>query len=65
MNAPLKEKYGTYTVKRGDCLWNIAKMSEHYGRGAMWVDIWRANEKKIPDFDVIYRGQKLVIPIEY
>jgi nucleoid-associated protein YgaU len=51
-----------YTVKRGDNLWNIAKMERHYGRGSLWVKIWRANEKIIPDFDLIYRGQVIVIP---
>lgn len=51
-----------YIVIRGDNLWNIAKMSKHYGRGSEWVKIWRANEKRIPDFDLIYSGQVLVIP---
>jgi hypothetical protein len=56
-------KHGKYyTVKHGDCLWNISKMPQHYGRGSMWVKIWRANESKIPDFDIIYSGQILVIP---
>ena len=51
-----------YVVIRGDSLWGIAKMSRHYGKGSEWVKIWRANEKKIPDFDLIYSGQVLVIP---
>jgi nucleoid-associated protein YgaU len=51
-----------YRVVRGDCLWNIAKMKKHYGRGSMWVKIWRANEKIIPDFDLIYPNQILFIP---
>jgi nucleoid-associated protein YgaU len=51
-----------YTVCRGDNLWNIAKMEKHYGRGSFWVKIWRKNEKSIPDFDLVYRGQKLIIP---
>jgi nucleoid-associated protein YgaU len=58
--APIKDVY--YIVRRGDCLWNIAKMPRHYGRGSMWVKIWRANQKIIPDFDLIYSGQKLFIP---
>jgi len=59
-NAPAQES--RYTVKKGDNLWKIAGMKQHYGRGAGWVRIWRANEKKVPDFDIIYRGQVLVIP---
>ncbi len=51
-----------YKVVRGDCLWNIAKMKKHYGKGSMWVKIWRANEKIIPDFDLIYPDQVLFIP---
>ncbi|MFH1369228.1 MAG: LysM peptidoglycan-binding domain-containing protein [Elusimicrobiota bacterium] len=51
-----------YTVRRGDCLWNIAKKPEHYGRGAGWVKIWKANKKKIPDYDLIHPKQILKIP---
>lgn len=51
-----------YTVRRRDNLWNIAKMKKHYGRGSFWVKIWRKNERIIPDFDLIYRGQVLIIP---
>ena len=51
-----------YKTVRGDTLWAIAKMPKHYGRGAMWTKIWRANEKEIPDFDLIYPRQVLLIP---
>lgn len=50
----------TYTVERGDSLWNISK--KHYDKGSKWYDIWQINKKKIKDFDVIYRGQKFIIP---
>ncbi|HRY29376.1 MAG TPA: hypothetical protein P5079_04980, partial [Elusimicrobiota bacterium] len=43
-----------YITKAGDNLWNISKRPDVYGRGAGWVKIWRANEKQIPDFDVLY-----------
>ncbi len=61
--APLL-RLGVYVVGRGDNLWSIAKKTEVYGRGAGWVKIWRANEKKIPDFDRIYAGTKLTIPAD-
>lgn len=51
-----------YEVRGGDSLWKIAKMPRHYGRGSLWVKIWRANEKKIPDFDLIYARMMLLIP---
>lgn len=34
-----------YTVKSGDCLWNIAK--KFYGNGALWNKIYSANESII------------------
>ena len=52
-----------YKVKYQDCLWKISLMPEHFGRGSGWVKIWRANEKQIPDFDIIRPGQNLLIPI--
>lgn len=58
--APIKDVY--WVVRRGDCLWRIAKMPRHYGKGAAWPRIWRANKKKIRDFDLIYPRQKLLIP---
>jgi nucleoid-associated protein YgaU len=51
-----------YTVCRGDSLWSIARKPRHYGRGALWPKIWHANEKIIPDFDVIRPRQVLLIP---
>ena len=47
-----------YTVVKGDCLWNIAK--EFYGNGAAYTKIVEANG--IKDANLIYVGQKLVIP---
>lgn len=61
-----------YTVKRGDCLWNIAK--KFYGSGAKWKKIYDANKKVIEDTAKkygkksssnghwIYPGTKLTIP---
>ena len=50
----------TYTVKRGDCLWNIAK--RFYGNGALYTKIYDANTKKIANPNLIYPGQVFVIP---
>jgi nucleoid-associated protein YgaU len=53
----------TYTVKRGDCLWNIAAKPSIYGKGSEWRKIYNANKKTIgKNPNLIYPGQKLVIP---
>lgn len=67
-------KNKTYTVKKGDCLWNIAK--KFYGKGSKWKVIYNANKKAI-EADAkkhgrksssnghwIYPGLKLTIPAE-
>lgn len=50
----------TYTVKKGDCLWNIAK--KFYGNGALYTKIYDANTNKIANPNLIYVGQVFVIP---
>lgn len=51
----------TYTVKRGDCLWNIAK--KFYGNGAKYTKIYNANKSVIGgNPNLIYPGQVLSIP---
>jgi len=49
----------TYTVKRGDCLWNIAK--KYYGKGNQYTKIYNANRDKIKNPNLIYPGQVLTI----
>lgn len=57
-----KKKSKTYTVKKGDCLWKIAK--RYYGKGSDWRKIYNANKKVIgKNPNLIYPGQKLVIPL--
>lgn len=42
----------TYTVVKGDCLWNIAK--KYYGNGAQYMKIYNANRNKIKKPSLIY-----------
>ena len=63
-----------YTVKSGDCLWNIAKAA--YGDGSKWTAIYDANSSVIEETAKkygkesssnghwIYPGTKLIIPEE-
>lgn len=50
----------TYTVKEGDCLWNIAK--KYYGNGAEYTKIFNANKDKLDNPNLIYVGQVLTLP---
>lgn len=50
----------THTVKRGECLWSIAKA--YYGNGAKYKDIYEANKDKIENPNLIYVGQVFKIP---
>ncbi len=56
-NAP---KAGAYTVKKGDCLWNISK--KYLGDGARYQEIYRLNKDKIQNPNLIYPGQVLTLP---
>ena len=58
--AVAKPSGQNYTVKRGDCLWNIAK--RFYGNGAKYTNIYNANRSKIRNPNLIYPGQVLWIP---
>lgn len=55
--APKKK---TYTVKKGDCLWNIAK--KYLGNGARYTEIYNLNKDKIKNPNLIYVGQVLTLP---
>lgn len=50
----------TYTVQKGDCLYNIAL--KVYGNGNYWGLIYNANKSSIKDPRVILIGQELIIP---
>lgn len=55
-----KPQNQTYTVVKGDCLWNIAK--KFYGNGSKYTVIYNANRDKIKNPNLIYVGQVLTIP---
>jgi cell wall-associated NlpC family hydrolase len=65
VEAPRKDKVvrkstGSYTVKPGDWLSKIA--IREYGDVDRWKDIAAANADAVPDPDLIFPGQELVIP---
>jgi LysM repeat protein len=55
-------KLETYVVKKGDCLWAIAKKKKVYNDPFLWPVIYDANKGKIKKANLIYPGQKLKIP---
>lgn len=60
-NSPAPSAAQTYTVVKGDCLWNIAK--RFYGNGALYTVIYDANQAVIgSNPNLIYPGQVLTIP---
>lgn len=59
-NSPAPSTNKTYTVQKGDCLWNIAK--KFYGNGSKYTVIYNANKDKIKNPNLIYVGQVLTIP---
>ena len=58
--ATTAPKVRTYTVKKGDTLWGIAK--KYYGNGAKYPTIYDANKDKIKNPNLIYAGQVLTLP---
>lgn len=58
---PAAPKKTTYTVVRGDCLWNIAK--KFLGAGSRYMEIYNANKSVIgSNPSLIYAGQVFTIP---
>ena len=51
----------SYTVIKGDCLWNIAKKDYIYNDPFKWPRIYEANKDKIKDPDLIYPKQVFTI----
>ncbi len=50
----------TYVIQKGDTLWAIA--SSQYGDGNKYHDIVAANKEVIKNADLIFPGQKILIP---
>jgi nucleoid-associated protein YgaU len=47
-------------VQSGQSLFKIAQ--REYGNGNEWPAIWQANMAKVPNPNLVFAGQKLVIP---
>ena len=61
VNSPAPSTSQTYTVKKGDCLWSIAK--KFYSNGSKYTVIYNANKGVIGgNPNLIYPGQILTIP---
>lgn len=54
------EKATKYVVKSGDCLWNISR--DVLNDPLKWPVIYKANEGRIRNPNLIYPGQKFAIP---
>lgn len=58
--TPAGQKGRWVKVRRGDSLWKLAE--RHYGDGAKWSRILKANRRRIKDPDVILVGWRLRLP---
>jgi len=51
----------TYTVKKGDTLWGIAK--KYYGNGSLYPKVFEANKGILKNPNIIQIGQVLTLPV--
>lgn len=54
-----------YVVRKGDCLWDIAKKDNIYGDPFQWPLLFKANRDQIEDPDIIEIGQQLDVRKDY
>ncbi|MGM0412051.1 MAG: LysM peptidoglycan-binding domain-containing protein [Pseudomonadota bacterium] len=59
------DEEGSYTVERGDNLWDIAGMADIYDDPYQWPLIFKANRDRIEDADLIHPGQEFTIRRDY
>lgn len=59
--AELRSAMMNYTVEPGDSLWKISGKDEVYGNPYQWPLIYKKNQDRIKDADLIYPGQELAI----
>ncbi len=59
-NQVSQSQSNSYTVQKGDYLWNIAESV--YGDGYAWTRIWTANKDKIANPNILVSGTVLAIP---
>ncbi|NOY75676.1 MAG: LysM peptidoglycan-binding domain-containing protein [Kiritimatiellaeota bacterium] len=53
-------EFQTYTVRKGDTLWKIAR--RFYGSGKEWRKIYQANQDTMSDPNKVKAGSKIRIP---
>jgi nucleoid-associated protein YgaU len=58
-SASTAGRVSSYSVVRGDNLWNISGKEEVYADPYQWPLIYKTNRDKIKDADLIYPGQVL------
>jgi LysM repeat protein len=61
METPVAAQSSDYTVQKGDNLWNIAGRADIYDNAYQWPLIYRTNQAKIRDADLIFPGQAFSI----
>jgi len=61
---PVKKVGKLYDVKKGESLWRIAGHKDVYNDPTKWQKIYQANKNKIANPNIVYPGQRLVIPPE-
>lgn len=55
-----KQSTFSYKVKKGDCLWKIAK--KMYGNGNLWILIFDKNKEILKNPDLLYANIDIVMP---